>query len=185
MGSIITKRNILDEFTCRLSASSRRTVKPSASSSVKELQVATEKIINDFFKLKLCQWINKLLIQWGSKHQTTVGIWIPETIENGTFWSLDFKWFGIQMVSLWAISYVMELGCVNRTTCTVICWIRKVSLWMKQSLGRKVYSLFRCQWTTDDKGTEDALGKRDRPYIQCCLVNVTRPDKWSHNTILC
>ena len=31
-------------------------------------------------------------------------IWIPETFEYRPFWSLDFKWFSIQMVSLWTMS---------------------------------------------------------------------------------
>ena len=31
-----------------------------------------------------------------------------ETLEHQTFWSSDFKWFDIQMVSLWAMSYVLD-----------------------------------------------------------------------------
>ena len=32
--------------------------------------------------------------------------WILETFEYQTFWSLDFKWFGIRMVGLCAMPYV-------------------------------------------------------------------------------
>ena len=35
-------------------------------------------------------------------------IWIPETFEYQTFWSSDLKWFGIQMVGLWVMSYVLD-----------------------------------------------------------------------------
>ena len=35
----------------------------------------------------------------------TVGIWIPETFEYQTFWSLDFKWFGFS--NGWSIGYVL------------------------------------------------------------------------------
>ena len=36
---------------------------------------------------------------------------------------------------------------------------------MKDGQGHKVYSLFRCQWKTDDIGTEDAQGKRESSPI--------------------
>ena len=45
--------------------------------------------------------------------KTAVGIWIPntwmlETFEYQPFWYSDFKWFGIQMVSVYAKSCVLD-----------------------------------------------------------------------------
>ena len=34
-------------------------------------------------------------------------VYFSETFEYWTFWSSDFKWFGIQMVRLCAMSYVL------------------------------------------------------------------------------
>ena len=39
---------------------------------------------------------------WSTVGIWILTIWILETLEYLTFWSSDFKWFGIQMVSLWA-----------------------------------------------------------------------------------
>ena len=51
---------------------------------------------------------------WKKDKVTYSGIWkptveyrIPETCEYQTFWSSDFKWFGIQMIGLCAKSYVL------------------------------------------------------------------------------
>ena len=35
-------------------------------------------------------------------------IWILERFEYLTFWSSDCKWFSIQMVSLWIMSYILD-----------------------------------------------------------------------------
>ena len=40
-----------------------------------------------------------------TNHLNIRNIWIPETFDYQTFWNLDFKWFGIQMVGLYPMSY--------------------------------------------------------------------------------
>ena len=45
--------------------------------------------------------------QWGSEYQT---------FEYQTFWSLDLKWLGIQMVGLLAMSYVLDRPFKYRTS---------------------------------------------------------------------
>ena len=63
---------------------------------------------------------------------STVGIWIltiwiPETFEHATFWSSDFKWFGIQMVGLSVISYAQDSPTIwipdkLMPSCFLMCW---------------------------------------------------------------
>ena len=50
-------------------------------------------------------------VQWGSKYQTTVGIWNQETFEIQTFWRLDFKWLDFKWSCLsYGYSYHLKTG---------------------------------------------------------------------------
>ena len=87
-----------------------------------ERQIGTYYV--DYTKLKIIA--HRLTLRPIRLLYTTVGIWIPaiwiptiwiqELFENQTFWSLDLKWFGIQMAGLWAMSYVLDQSFENWTS---------------------------------------------------------------------
>ena len=61
----------------------------------------------------LHNWIPDIWILFCTGKLWHSGIWIlalriPETFECQTFWILNFKWFGIQMVGLCALSYLLD-----------------------------------------------------------------------------
>ena len=88
-----------------------RKVKTSCShgpdhSNTEQSQIQAQRWTYFEWVLNLNVWYSVLL---------TVGIWIltiwiPETFEYLTFWSLDFKWFCIQMINLWVISLTNQLN---------------------------------------------------------------------------
>ena len=61
-----------------------------------------------------------------------------------------------------------------------------VTLWMKHLQWHTIYSLFQCQWTTDDNVQKThKVKERASLYLQRRIAKLTRPDKWSHNTMTC
>ena len=62
----------------------------------------------------LCYVIDEQPLTWYTVGIWIPTIWIPETFEYQTFWSSDFKCFGIQMVGECAISYVLDQPFIHR-----------------------------------------------------------------------
>ena len=52
--------------------------------------------------------VNNLAIFFSNFYSNTVGIWIQTTWIPETFWSSDFKWFGIKMAGICAMSCVLD-----------------------------------------------------------------------------